>query len=246
MVALVVSLCGALALAAVTWVPPALGRDSGLRPVQPGLLVVAPEAAGVVTLGRGRAVQLDDSGLRVTHRGDRLLRTVRMGSPVSALLGRVEGRGEQRREEVTHTLADLEIDRLAIRPGEATWSGRLTGDDRELPITLTVRLEGLHVTLTAEATGADALVVHSHQELATRGLGSGLPERLLRQRAWWVGSGPGPVTEAYSTSLGTLVGVGPRGSARGVDLRRMGHTDLHVWSSSATVTVTSYRRMMEE
>ena len=246
MVSLVVSLCGALLLAVVIWVPPALGRDSGLRPIQPGLLVVAPEAGGVVTLGKGRAVQLDDTGLRVTSRGNTLFRTVRGGSPVSALLGDVEGRGEGRSEQITRTLSDLEVDRLSIRDGEVTWSGRLTDDDRSLPVALTVRLEGVRITLTATAKGADAVVVHSHQELATRGRQPGLPERLLRKRAWWVDPGASPVADAYSTQLGTTIGVGPRGTARGVDLRRMGHTDLHVWSPSATVAMTSYRRTVEE
>lgn len=246
MVSLVVSLCGALVLALWVWLPPALGRDSGLRPVQPGLLVVAPEAGGVVTLGEGRAVQLDATGLRITHRGNTLFRTVRGGSPLSALVGRFEGRGTERAEQVEHALGNLEIDRLTIRPGEATWSGRLADDDRTVPVTLTVRFEGVHISLTARAKGADALVVHSHQELTTRGRQPGLPERLLRKRAWWVGGGPAPVADAYSTRLGTTVGIGPEGADRGVDLRRMGHTDLHVWATSATVTITSYRRMVEE
>ncbi|MGO4242621.1 hypothetical protein AB4028_01570, partial [Janibacter sp. RAF20_2_2] len=72
---MLLSLSAALVLAAVIWVPPALGRDSGLRPVQPGLLVVAPEASGVVTLGQGRAAQLDGTGLRVTNGGRVLFRT---------------------------------------------------------------------------------------------------------------------------------------------------------------------------
>ena len=59
----------------------------------------------------------------------------------------VEGRGEGRSEQITHTLSDLEVDRLSIRDREVTWSGRLTGDDRSLPVTLTVRLEGVRITL---------------------------------------------------------------------------------------------------
>ncbi|MEN3122809.1 hypothetical protein [Janibacter sp. LM] len=245
MVALLLSLSGALLLALSIWVPPALGRDSGVRPVQPGLLVVAPEASGVVTLGEGRAVQLDGSGLRLTNRGSLLFRTVRGGSPVSALQGEVEGGGTERHEEISHALSNLEIDRLSIQPGEATWSGRLTGDDRELPATVTVRYVGSYLTLEVTAKGADAVVVHSAQELGTVGRQPGLPEQPLRKRAWWVGDGPAPVRDAYRTELGTLVGIGPEGSHRGVDLRRMGHTDLHAWSPSATLSVTSYRRVIE-
>lgn len=246
MVALLLSLSGALVLAAITWVPPALGRDSGLRPVQPGLLVVAPEARGVVTLGSGRAAQLDETGLRLTNGGGVLFKTVRGGSPLSALLGSVDGSASGRTESISSSLSNLEIDRLAIEPGEVTWSGRLTGDDRSLPATIGVRLEGARLTLTASVDGADAVVVHSAQELGTTGRAPGLPERLLRKRAWWVGDGPAPVTDAYSTRLGVRMGLGPEGSDRGVDLRRMGHTDLHTWSSSAIVTMTSYARVVEE
>ncbi|WP_157075611.1 hypothetical protein [Janibacter anophelis] len=246
MVSLLLSLSGALLLAAIIWVPPALGRDSGVRPIQPGLLVVAPEASGVVTLGSGRAAQLDGTGLRITNGGGLLFRTVRGGSPLSALFGEVEGSGSERSEEVSAAASNLEIDRLAIEPGEVTWSGRLTGDGQSVPASIVVRLEGARLVVTATAKGADAVVVHSHQELATRGRQPGLPDRLLRKRAWWVGDGPAPVVDAYSTELGVTVGLGPRGRHRGVDLRRMGHTDLHAWAPSATLTMTSYRRVVEE
>ena len=246
MVSLLLSLTGALVLAAIIWVPPALGRDSGIRPVQPGLLVVAPEARGVVTLGDGRAVQLDETGLRVTNGSTLLFRTVRGGSPMSALLGEVEGSGGDRVEQISAVMSNLDIDRLSIKPGEVTWSGRLTSSEGSLPATIVVRLEGARLVVTAEAKGADAVVVHSAQELGTRGRAPGLPDRLLRKRAWWVGGGAPPVTDAYTTELGVIVGVGPQGSHRGVDLRRMGHTDLHAWSPRETVTMTSYRRTVQE
>lgn len=246
MVALLLSLCGALVLAAIIWVPPALGRDSGLRPVQPGLLVVAPEASGVVTLGQGRAAQLDDAGLRITNGGNVLFRTVRGGSPFSALRGEVDGRGNDRSEEITQDLSNLEIQRLSIKPGEVTWSGELVGGDARMPASVTVRLEGPRISLEARAEGADALVVHSAQESGTLGRAPGLPSRPLRKRAWWVGDGSVPVTDAYVTQLRTLIGIGPRGAHRGIDLRRMGHTDLHVWSSTAVVTMTSYRKTVEQ
>ncbi|MDN5716582.1 MAG: hypothetical protein L0G89_05030 [Janibacter sp.] len=246
MVSLLLSLAGALLLAGIIWVPPALGRDSGVRPIQPGLLVVAPEASGVVTLGAGRAAQLDGTGLRITNGGSLLFRTVRGGSPVSALVGEVDGSGTERSEQISQSLSNLEIERLAIESGEVTWSGHLTGDDRTMPASITVRLEGARLMVTVRAKGADAVVVHSAQELGTRGRAPGLPDRLLRKRAWWVGDGPAPVADAYSTGLGVTMGLGPEGSHRGIDLRRMGHTDLHTWSSSATLTMTSYRRMVEE
>lgn len=241
--ALLLSLCAALVLAAIIWVPPALGRDSGVRPVQPGLLVVAPEARGVVTLGDGRAVQLDESGLRITHGGAVLFRTVRGGSPLSAIEGRVEGQGTERSEQISGALSNLEITTLSIKPGEVTWSGQVADGDRQVPASITVRLDGARILLEAKAKGADALVVHSAQELGTTGRAPGLPQRLLRKRAWWVAEGSAPVSDTYTTSLGAAVGIGPEGAPRGVDLRRMGHTDLHVWSPSATLTMTSYRRV---
>ena len=54
------------------------------------------------------------------------------------------------------------------------------------------------------------------------------------------------VADAYATDLGTVIGLGPGPAHRGVDLRRTGHTDLHTWSPSATVTMTSYRRTVEQ
>ena len=246
MVSLLLSLSAALVLAAVIWVPPALGRDSGLRPVQPGLLVVAPEASGVVTLGQGRAAQLDGTGLRVTNGGRVLFRTVRGGSPVSALTGHVEGTGKERTEAIDATWSNLRVDRLSIRAGEVTWSGELTDDEGRLPVTMTVRLQASRISLTVEAKGADAVVVHSAQELGTVGRGPGLPDRLLRKRAWWVGESTVSVADAYATDLGTVIGLGPGSAHRGVDLRRTGHTDLHTWSPSATVTMTSYRRTVEQ
>lgn len=246
MVSLLLSLCGALVLAAIIWVPPALGRDSGIRPVQPGLLVVAPEATGVVTLGRGRAVQLDDTGLRITNDGGLLFRTVRGGSPLSALQGDVEGQGQDRSEQISATLSNLRIDRLSIDPGEVTWSGRLTGDDAEMPASITVRLDGVHIVVTARAKGADAVVVHSAQELGTVGREPAMPDSLLRKHARWVSEEPSSVIDAYSTGLGTTIGIGPVAAHRGVDLRRAGHTDLHAWSPSAMLTMSSYRRTVEE
>ena len=242
MVSLLLSLCGALVLAAITWLPPALGRDSGLRAVQPGLLVVTPEASGVVTLGRGRAAQLDASGLRITNGESLLFRTVRGGSPLSALIGQVGGRGDDRVEQPTDALSNLDVTKVSITPGEVVWSGHLTGGERQLPASITVRLDGGSVLVTGTAKGADALVVHSAQELGTVGLAPRLPERLLRKQAWWVAPRPDEVDATYGTGLGSTVAIGPPHAHAGVDLRRMGHTDVHVWSSSATLSVTSYRR----
>lgn len=242
MVSLLLSLAGALVLAVIIWLPPALGRDSGLRQVQPGLLVVAPEASGVVTLGPGRAAQLDGSGLRVTNGESLLFRTVRGGSPLSALIGHVDGRDEDRAEQTASALSNLEVTKVSITPGEVVWSGHLAGDHQRLPASITVSLEGGSVLVTGTAKGADGLVVHSALELGTVGSAPRLPEQLLRKKAWWVAPRPDDVEASYATALGTAVLIGPADAPAGVDLRRMGHTDVHVWAPSATLSVTSYRR----
>lgn len=244
MVSLLVSLSGALILAAVIVVPPALGRDSGVRPIQPGLLTIAPEASGVVTLGEGRAAQFDENGVRITNDGVLLFRTVKRGSPISALIGRVEG-GETPTEDVETTLSNLAIERLAITPGEVTWSGHLTSDGERMPAAITVTLDESRITLEASVEGADAVVVHAHQELGTKGVPPALPDALLRKHAWWVADDPSPTAAVFFTNLGTSVALTPKGAARGVDLRRRGHTDLHIWSPSATLSVTSDRRVVQ-
>lgn len=140
MLALVASLTGAALIGAMTWIPPLIGRDSGVLAVTPGLLTVADGAGGVVTLGEGRAVALGPSGIQVTHGTDILYRTVRGGSPVSALRGSYDA--DDRRERVDQVLSDLTVTRLTITPGVARYDGVLRDRDDRLPMTLTVTFDG--------------------------------------------------------------------------------------------------------
>lgn len=244
MVALLASLCGALLLGLVIWVPPAIGRDSGVAPVQPGLLTVAPKAAGVVTLGSGRAARLDSSGLLVTDGPDLLFQSVRGGSPISAVVGEVEGKGSDRREEIERHLSNFAVERLSITPGTARWSGALTDGERRLPATLSVRYDTRWIRVEVEVVGADGVIVHSAQELGTLGRAPVLPSRNLRKRAWWLGAQAPDDAGAYITIRQTDVAIGPRGTHRAVDLRRPGHTDIHVWSGAARLSVSS--RQLDE
>lgn len=241
MVALVGSLCAAIVLGLVIWLPPLLGRDSGVAPVQPGLLTVSPEASGVVTLGSGRAARLDAGGLLITNGPDLLFQSVRGGSPVTALRGDVEGEGSDRREEIEVSVSNLVVDRLSITPGAARWTGALVAEGRRLPTTITVRYDSRWIRLEVDVEGADGVIVHSAQEAGTIGRAPVLPSRNLRKKAWWVPRQAPDDTGAYITWRQTDVAVGPRGSHRGVDLRRQGHTDIHVWSPKARLSISSER-----
>lgn len=241
MVALLVSLSGALVVAMVAYVPPLIGRDSGVRATDPGLLRVDPDAVGTVTLGQGRAVRLDESGLVITHEGLLLLRTVRGGSPISAVLGSVDGEGSDRREDVDEAIGNFLVDRLSITPGTARWSGQLVRGDRRMPASLSVRLDGAEILLDVEVEGADGVVVHTAQEVGTLGRRPVLPSRNLRRKAWWVPRGAPSGSGAFVTSLRTDVAIGPGGTDRAVDLRLSGRTDVHVWSDEVRLVLPSRR-----
>jgi hypothetical protein len=237
MVALVVAIAGLLLLGVLEQ-GPRLVRDMGMADVSPGLLEVDPEARGVVTLGGGVTAAMYASGLRLVHDGDVLTETVVRGSVVSAVLGSTEGRGEGRRERVRAHLDHVRIRDVLIRPGEARYVGEVHDGATSLPLSVEVRLTGPVVKVVLEVEGADALVVHLDHQPATLGIPPALPDRNLRRRAHWVGDGTG-ATAAFTTVLGTTVGVGPVGAARGVDLRERGRHDVHVWSDTAVLTVSS-------
>ena len=59
-----------------------------------------------------------------------------------------------------------------------------------------------------------------------------LPPHNLRNAAVWVESGHGGRQVAFSTLLGTIIGMGPQRVARGVDIREGGRTDIHIWSDA--------------
>ncbi len=242
MVALLVSLCGALLIGMLGWVPSLLGRDSGVRSVQPGLLTVDPAAAGVITLGEGRAVGLDGNGLRLVHGTDVLFRSVRMGSPVSVMTGEVTGTGGKREEEVDTIASNLHVTAVAVRPGSATYVAVAVEGERRTPVTIEVRLDGDWLRMDITAKGADAVILHGAEEPGTRGLSGVLPTRSLHQRAWWLPSDASGTRPAYLSGLGTTMALAPDNVHRAVDLRRRGLTDLHVWSGTATVRVSSWAR----
>lgn len=244
MLALVASLAGAALIGAITWVPPLLGKDSGVRPITPGLLTVTEGAEGVITLGDGRAVSLSSAGLQITDGTDILYRTVRSGSPVSALKGGVDvGDGDRDpREQVDEVLSDLTVDRVGVSPGVARYTGSVSSGERSLPVVVTVTYDAPWVRVYVDVQGADAVVLHGAEELGALGYPPVLPERRLAGRAWWIDPGVDRDTRILTTDRRTDQTLGPRGVLRAVDLRRRGHTDLHSWGPVLDLNVSSRAR----
>lgn len=243
MVALVASL-GALALLGlVTNVPRWLGHGEGFVDVAPGLLTVRPEAKGVATLGGGVTVSLYSDGLRISRGNDLLLQTVIGGSMLSAVEGSATtDAAGQTRERVTRSFENLTITELVFLPGRATYFGTLDDGSRSLPVTLRVEVGGGLVRVGASVNGADGVVWHLDREPVTVGIRPALPAVNLRSSAVWVDPGTLEGRAAFSTYLGTDIGMGPQRVARGVDIRSSGRTDIHIWSNSCSLSVTSQAR----
>ncbi len=242
MVALVVSLTALALLGLWTHLPGWLGRDEGFVDVSPGLLVVSPDAKGVATLGGGVAVSLYADGLRIRRGDDLLTQTVIGGAPLSAVEGRTTGTGDQTREKVTRHLDNVTIDELVFLPGRATYFGHVYDDKGSKPLTIRVELAGSVIKLGASVNGADGVVWHLDHRPATIGIRPALPARNLRTSAAWIAPNALDGQAAFSTLLGTDIGVGPQRVARGVDVRALGRTDVHIWSDGAYLTVSSQAR----
>jgi hypothetical protein len=242
MVALVASLTALALLGLVTRVPHWLGRDGGFDDVEPGLLTVAQDAKGVATLGGGVSVSLYDDGLRITRGSDLLLQTVIGGAFLSVVEGEATGSGDETHEDIEHELSNVRVDQLVFLPGRAAYVGTVHGDGRSLPFTLQVELAGSVLRVAAAVDGADGVVFHLDHVPDTVGIRPALRPVNLRGRASWMSPSAPAGQAAYSTMLGTDVGAGPQAVARGVDVRSTGRTDVHVWSDSAYLTVSSQER----
>lgn len=246
MVALVVSLTAALVLGLTSWVPRYITGNVGMQDIEPGMLTVAQDATGIVTLGSGYVVSLYPSGFRLEHDGDRMLDTATRGSPVSAVFGTVQeptddGDEEQDpQEQITGVLSTVHIRRLEFLPGLATYrgtvSGTVDGVERSLPLLIRVSLHRGVIEFRADVAGADAVVFHLDYQHRPKGLLPGLPDRTLRRRAWWVDPAA-PATPVFTWALGTRIGIFPVRRPRGVDLRGDGRIDLHAWDARAALTI---------
>jgi hypothetical protein len=241
MVALVVSLTAAVMLGVTSWVPDVLARDIGLSDVEPGLLEVAEGARGVQPLGAGLSVSLYDSGFRLARSSEVLADTVTRGAPVTALLGEVDDERDQPRERIAEALTNVRLDAVTRVGDTVVYAGVVYAERRTLPLRIEMRAVGGRIQLDANVPGADAVLVHLDWRPATTGIEPALPERNLKERAYWVE--PTVVDQpAFTWILGTDVSIGPVQVPRAVDLRQDGRIAVHAWSPRAVLTVTDTPR----
>ena len=241
MVLLVVSLTAALGLGLTSWVPKFLQRDIGVADVAPGLLEVAQNARGVQSLGAGLSVSLYDSGFRLARGSTVLADTVTRGAPVTAVLGSLDEVNGHSREEITSTLMQVRIDNVRRIKDTVRYNGVVHDATRSLPLRIDFQPIDGRIRMDAAVPGADAVAIHLDWRPATTGLAPSLPERNLRERAYWVD--PTVVEQpAFTWVLGTDVSIGPVQVPRAVDLRQDGRIAVHVWAPRAVVTVTDTPR----
>jgi hypothetical protein len=241
MVALVASLSAALGLGLSSWVPRLLDRDIGLADLEPGLLEVSQGVRGAQSLGAGLSVALYDSGFRLSRGSTVLADTVTRGAPVTAVRGElVELEGEVR-EEVGSELPHVRIDAVRRVEDVVLYSGVVHDGGTSLPLRIEFEPIDGRIRMDAAVPGADAVAIHLDWRPATTGIAPALPERNLRERAYWVD--PTVVEQpAFTWVLGTDVSIGPVQVPRAVDLRQDGRIAVHVWAPRGVVTVTDTPR----
>ncbi len=244
MVALVLSCIAGLGLGLTSWVPRVLDRDAGIADVEPGLLEVAQGARGVQSLGAGLSVTLYDSGFRLSRDSVVLADTVTRGAPVTAVMGTVTQVDGRPRERVTSVLPFVRIDAVRRTKDTVLYSGVVHDDVDSLPLRIEFEPTDGRIRMDAAVAGADMVSIHLDWRPATTGIAPALPERNLKERAYWVD--PSVVEQpAFTWVLGTDVSIGPVQVPRAVDLRQDGRIAVHVWAPRGVVTVTDTPRPPE-
>ncbi len=242
MLALVLSLSGALVLGLTSWVPRVMARGIGIVDVEPGLLEVAQGARGVQSLGAGLSVSLFTSGFRLARGSEVLADTVTRGAPVSAMFGSVSEGGEHPREMVTGVLSTVRIDAVRRVGDVVEYIGVVRDSSTSRPLRIKFEPTDGSIRMDVLVPAVDALAIHLDWRPATTGIAPALPERNLRERAYWVD--PTVIAQpAFTWVLGTDVTIGPVQVPRAVDLRQDGRIAVHVWAPRAVVTVTDTPRM---
>ena len=242
MLALVLSLSGALVLGLTSWVPRVMARGIGIVDVEPGLLEVAQGARGVQSLGAGLSVSLFTSGFRLARGSEVLADTVTRGAPVSAMFGSVSEGGEHPRETVTGVLSTVRIDAVRRVGDVVEYLGVVRDSSTSRPLRIKFEPTDGSIRMDVLVPAVDALAIHLDWRPATTGIAPALPERNLRERAYWVD--PTVIAQpAFTWVLGTDVTIGPVQVPRAVDLRQDGRIAVHVWAPRAVVTVTDTPRM---
>lgn len=241
MLALVLSVAGALTLGLTSWVPNVLARDIGVADVEPGLLEVTQTVRGVQSLGAGLSVALYDSGFRLSRGSTVLADTVTRGAPVTAVFGELSEVADHPRENVTSVLPHVRIDAVRRVKDTVVYSGVVHDGARSQPMRIEFEPIDGRIRMDAAIPGADAVAIHLDWRPATTGIAPALPERNLKERASWVD--PSVVEQpAFTWVLGTDVSIGPVQVPRAVDLRQDGRIAVHVWAPRAVVTVTDTPR----
>lgn len=242
MLALVVSLSGALVLGLTSWVPRVMARGIGIVDVEPGLLEVAQGARGVQSLGAGLSVSLFTSGFRLARGSEVLADTVTRGAPVSAMFGTVTEGGDHPRETVSGVLSTVRIDAVRRVGDVVEYLGVVRDSSTSRPLRIKFEPTDGSIRMDVLVPAVDALAIHLDWRPATTGIAPALPERNLRERAYWVD--PTVIAQpAFTWVLGTDVSIGPVQVPRAVDLRQDGRIAVHVWAPRAVVTVTDTPRM---
>ena len=242
MLALVLSLSGALVLGLTSWVPRVMARGIGIVDVEPGLLEVAQGARGVQSLGAGLSVSLFTSGFRLARGSEVLADTVTRGAPVSAMFGSVSEGGEHPRETVSGVLSTVRIDAVRRVGDVVEYIGVVRDSSTSRPLRIKFEPTDGSIRMDVLVPAVDALAIHLDWRPATTGIAPALPERNLREQAYWVD--PTVIAQpAFTWVLGTDVTIGPVQVPRAVDLRQDGRIAVHVWAPRAVVTVTDTPRM---
>ena len=219
-----------------------LARDIGIVDVEPGLLEVAQGARGVQSLGAGLSVSLFTSGFRLARGSEVLADTVTRGAPVSAMFGSVTEGGEHPRETVSGVLSTVRIDAVRRVGDVVEYLGVVRDSSTSRPLRIKFEPTDGSIRMDVLVPAVDALAIHLDWRPATTGIAPALPERNLRERAYWVD--PTVIAQpAFTWVLGTDVTIGPVQVPRAVDLRQDGRIAVHVWAPRAVVTVTDTPRM---
>jgi hypothetical protein len=142
---------------------------------------------------------------------------------------------------VTSELPFVRIDAVRRIKDTVLYSGVVHDDVHSLPLRIEFEPTEGRIRMDAAVPGADMVAIHLDWRPATTGIAPALPERNLKERAYWVD--PTVVEQpAFTWVLGTDVSIGPVRVSRAVDLRQDGRIAVHVWAPRGVVTVTDTPR----
>ena len=158
------------------------------------------------------------------------------------MFGAVTEGGEHPRETVSGVLSTVRIDAVRRVGDVVEYLGVVRDSSTSRPLRIKFEPTDGSIRMDVLVPAVDALAIHLDWRPATTGIAPALPERTLRERAYWVD--PTVIAQpAFTWVLGTDVTIGPVQVPRAVDLRQDGRIAVHVWAPRAVVTVTDTPRM---